>query len=525
VREEEQIHEIWHEAYEGSQIEMLLQRLSGTGSSPFTAPPEAQVFFCIDDRECSLRRHLETQYPAVETFGTAGFFSVDCAFQGAFEVHPSKHCPVPVVPRHLIRERLESAPSEDSASVERALHPTSNTMVRGMLIGQAFGLEAAFKMAVSLLRPSLEPPIASSLRKMHSQADLMVFAEERTHEGEYQLGYLPQEMADRVGSLLTNAGAVTTGIADLVLILGHGASSVNNPYFSAYDCGACSGKAGAANARAFAKMANHPEVRKILKERGILISEGVWFLGAIHDTTRDEILYFDTEELPQHLEARFHTLQSAFEMAIQSNAKERGLKFEQMDQDLDPEAALREVRLRSVSFFEPRPELNHATNAICIVGRRALTRGRSFDRRAFLNSYDPSIDPSGTILSSILSAVVPVCGGISLEYFFSRVDPGVYGAGSKLSHNVVGLLGVSNGTEGDLLPGLPTQMTELHDPVRLVILVEQTPEIALQAAGRNPSIFEWIQMGWVRYLCRSPWNRQIYEFFDGQMIPLELGVR
>jgi len=65
-----------------------------------------------------------------------------------------------------------------------------------------------------------------------------------------------------------------------------------------------------------------------------------------------------------------------------------------------------------------------------------------------LNSYDPTFDPSGSILAGILSAVVPVAGGINLTYFFSKLDNDVYGSGTKLPHNVVGLVGVSNGVEG-----------------------------------------------------------------------------
>ena len=80
-------------------------------------------------------------------------------------------------------------------------------------------------------------------------------------------------------------------------------------------------------------------------------------------------------------------------------------------------------------------------------------------------------------MAKILSAVIPVCGGINLEYLFSRIDNSVYGAGTKLPHNVIGLLGVANGVEGDLRTGLPSQMIEVHEPSRLLIVVEQTREI------------------------------------------------
>ncbi len=75
------------------------------------------------------------------------------------------------------------------------------------------------------------------------------------------------------------------------------------------------------------------------------------------------------------------------------------------------------------------------------VRRRALSKGLSLDRRTFLHSYDPYYDPEGKILEGVLTAVGPVIAGIGLEYYFSRVDNGRYGSGTKILHNVSGLVG------------------------------------------------------------------------------------
>ena len=130
-------------------------------------------------------------------------------------------------------------------------------------------------------------------------------------------------MADRVGGLLTNIG-LTHQFADLVVVVAHGSSSVNNPHFAAYDCGACSGKPGAPNARAFAWMANHPEVRTILKDRGIDIPESCHFVPALHNTSRDEIRYFDQNDISPKLDS----FKIAMEQALQKNAQERCRWFE-----------------------------------------------------------------------------------------------------------------------------------------------------------------------------------------------------
>lgn len=505
----ERLQEIWQEAMERSYVEPLLERLARHKPLSPTGTPFAQAFFCIDDRACSVRRHLEAVLPNVETFATAGFFGVDCNFQGISDSYAYKHCPVPVSPTRLIREiavRPASAPNKTSWK-ERSLHleSASNTFLRGWLITQTLGFWSAVKLAVSLFRPSLEPATASSLRRLDTESKL-------------QIDYTFDEMADRIENVLKSTGAAKSGLSDLVVLIGHGASSVNNPYFAAYDCGACSGKPGSPNARAFAVMANNPTVRRLLGERGLRIRENTWFVGGIHDTTRDELQYYDLDLLPEGLRKSFESFKAGLEQALEKNAQERCQMFEMVPKDIDTKRALAEVRRRSVAIFEPRPEFNHATNACAIVGRRALTRGLDLKRRAFLNSYDPSTDPEGSILSSILSAVVPVCGGISLEYYFSRVDVDRYGAGSKLPHNVNGLIGVTNGVEGDLLTGLPTQMIEVHTPVRLNLIVEHEADVALAAAKKNASIFEWIENYWIRYFSISPSTKKIREFRDGKMV-------
>jgi hypothetical protein len=312
-----------------------------------------------------------------------------------------------------------------------------------------------------------------------------------------------------VFSVLRNVG-FKREFSKLVIIMGHESSSNNNPHYAAYDCGACSGRTGAQNARAFAMMANDPEVRRMLIEKGLPLPQDCWFVGAVHNTTRDEVRYFDVQDIPSHIQPLFGPFIHTFEQALHLNSKERTAKFELFSKQGTPEDAHEHVRMRSVALFEPRPELNHATNAMCVVGRRKLTMGQNFDRRSFLHSYDPSTDPEGQVLTGILNAVVPVCGGINLEYYFSRMDNQVYGAGTKLPHNVVGLFGVSNGVIGDLRTGLPSQMIEVHDPLRLLIIVEQDLPTALLAVKRNPATYEWIQNEWVHYACYNTVDHKVY---------------
>src|SRR5690606_40614504 len=123
------------------------------------------------------------------------------------------------------------------------------------------------------------PSPAAQAQPDQAQPDRAQPAQRRPVEG------LPvDEAVARVATVLEDLGLVGQ-LAPLVVLLGHGSRSRNNPHASAYDCGACGGRQGGPNARIFALAANDPRVRAGLAERGILIPEGTVFLGGRHDPT------------------------------------------------------------------------------------------------------------------------------------------------------------------------------------------------------------------------------------------------
>src|SRR6185369_9394417 len=191
-------------------------------------------------------------------------------------------------------------------------------------------------------------------------------------------------------------------------------------------------------------------------------------------------------------------------------------RFESCPPGADPQHALRHVEERSEHLAEPRPEYGHCTNAVCVVGRRGLTRGLFLDRRAFLVSYDANQDTDDQSLAALMAAVVPVCAGISLEYYFSFVDNDRYGCGTKLPHNVTGLLGVMDGHASDLRTGLPWQMVEIHEPVRMLFVVETEPERLMNVVKASPSTKRLVDNQWIRIATIDPDSGSVHTLRRGR---------
>jgi uncharacterized protein YbcC (UPF0753/DUF2309 family) len=110
-----------------------------------------------------------------------------------------------------------------------------------------------------------------------------------------------------------------------------------------------------------------------------------------------------------------------------------------------------------------------------------------------------------------MGAVVPVVAGISLEYYFGYVDPTGYGSGTKLPHNVTSLLGVMDGAQSDLRTGLPWQMVEIHEPIRLAIVVEGPRDRVQRVIAGNAAIDRLVRNRWIWLACLDPESDTLYE--------------
>jgi len=517
----QEVIKIWQDAFEWSYYDTALAGLLLTlPASSDTEKPTAKSFqsiFCIDEREYSLRTYIEGVDNHCETLGAPGFFGVEFYFHPAHAKFYDKLCPAPVTPKYLIEEVPKGDSHVHAKEIMHSKH--SHKLVRGFFLSYVLGIPALGKLIANLINPTMSPAIADAFGHMDPNASLtIVHTGKHDKENGLQVGFTVEEMTDRVEKLLRCIG-LTKNFSPLVYIIGHGSSSANNPHHGAHDCGACSGRPGLVNARVFAYMANYQPVRDLLETHGLSIPQTTQFLGGMHDTASDEIKFYD-EAILAEKNSRLHGKnKQLFEKALDLDAKERSRRFMSIDTTQPIEKIRSDIKKRSVSYYEPRPELGHGTNALCVVGRRSLTKHLFLDRRAFLNSYDYMSDPEGELLGSVLAPLGVVCGGINLEYFFSRMDNYKLGAGTKLPHNVMGLIGVANSSDGDLRSGLPLQMIEVHDPVRLLMIVEHYPKIVKKVILSNPALYEWFDNEWIHLVALHPKEKALYEFKEGEFVP------
>lgn len=527
-------HHAFERNYRNQALDAVIAHSRTLAQSPSPVddkPPVFQIACCIDDREESFRRHIEEVCPESQTFGVAGFFGAAMYYRGAGGAHFKPLCPVSIVPEHYVVEeplyslaeveRRRSGARRRVGQLTHRAHMGSRTFVGGILTTLGGSL-AAFPLVGRILFPRtaarirrvvsriVEPP-ATQLR--------IERLEEAPGSSNGNLGFSVGEMIEIVEGVLRCTG-LTLGWSRIILFIGHGATGLNNPHESAYNCGACCGSQGGPNARAFALMANDFRVRRGLAERGLEIPETTCFVGGYHDTTNDSVTFADLDRVPVSHRQDFEFALHVIDEARARNAHERCRRFESATLAISVPDALRHVEDRPEDLSQARPEYNHATNALCVVGRRAWNRGLMFDRRAFLTSYDRSQDDEqGSILEGILRAVIPVCGGINLEYYFSTVDVEGYGCGSKLPHNITSLLGVMSGAASDLRPGLSVEMTEIHEPMRILFIIESTPRALLRIIEENAGIAALVKGNWVQLAVFDPDTHDIQRFVDGEFVP------
>ncbi len=76
-------------------------------------------------------------------------------------------------------------------------------------------------------------------------------------------------------------------------------------------------------------------------------------------------------------------------------------------------------------------------------------------------------------------------------------------------------MGVMDGHASDLRTGLPWQMVEIHEPVRILFVVETTPERMMNVVNANAILKRLIENRWIRLATIDPESGRVHVYRDG----------
>lgn len=500
--------------FQRNVISALNKTSQTTNKLNVSSRPAVQAVFCIDVRSEVFRRSLETVAPQVNTLGFAGFFGIFIEYVPLGSAKSRSHVPVIFNPAYRIHEQVKN----DNLDNKRVLS-TRRQRIGLAKSWKSFKLSASscfsFVEAAGLMyapklltdsfgwtRP-VPDPNQQGLDK-HIINKIAPVLEPNTQQGtgvqEIISGIPQSDWVDHAERIL-RAMALTDNFARLIVLAGHGSTTVNNPHATGLDCGACAGQTGEASARVVAILLNQPQVRDGLRQRGIHIPQDTWFLAALHDTTTDHVNLFDTDTMPSILANDLRQLQQWFEQAGDLTRMQRAVL--QGTSNLSDQAIEADVRRRANDWSQVRPEWALANNAAFIAAPRERTLGGNLEGRAFLHEYHWQQDKDFKILELIMTAPMVVANWINMQYYGSVVDNQTFGSGNKVLHNVVGgAIGVLEGNGGDLRVGLSMQSLHdgkrwVHEPVRLSVFIE-APETAIEdVIAQHELVRQLTDNGWL----------------------------
>jgi uncharacterized protein YbcC (UPF0753/DUF2309 family) len=500
------VDELWQQALEVSFQRGFADTLRMPVPPEAMQVPEVQAVFCIDTRSELMRRSLEAVWPGVQTRAFAGFFGLPMHYNLlGTDIHrpqlPGLAYPNiaaqdvvtaagQAIPDEAKSEQARSARQRRLARLDQWLGAVrwSNTTFSFV---EAFGVGYLGKIA-HWIRPPAKPRTSMD----HIGLPASVRAQCRP----MLVGLDVEKQVELAADALHTMG-LDDRLSPLVILCGHAGHSTNNAHASTLDCGACYGRPGEANARALAHLLNDPSVREGLRLRGINIPAETVFMGALHNTTTDEVTGFDLDLLSPEARARWEKMEHVFAQAGDRIRRERAPTL-WMDTSLSPEALLTAFRRRANDGSQTRPEWGLTRNAAFIIGSRDRSHGRVLNR-TYLHDYNAQFDTDGSVLEKLMMGPMLVTHWLSWQYHASTCDPLHYGAGNKVLHNVVdGHVGVFEGNGGDLRIGLPKQSLHngegwYHQPVRLTVVIDAPAASIENIIARNSILGQLFDNGWM----------------------------
>lgn len=506
------LQHIWLKAWEKSYQKELIKTLDNQqrcSKKPKKEEqvPDAQLVFCIDTRSELIRRHVENK-GHYETFGYAGFFGIAMDYEDLEAGVVRKSCP-PILnsayhvseisqDNHIEKVQAYRRKNETLKFKEYFLKRMKN------MLPSAFGYVegSGFFYGMSIIARTLFPGFLYQYNKKSTSGYEFICEPQIKNTFITEQSQLDIPLEEKVAIVKAAFDLMGWGkLAPLVLFIGHGSHSANNPFGSSLDCGACAASPGRHNARMLAKIANILEVRQALKENhNIEILDSTIFIGGEHNTTTDEIMLFDSE-IPESHRNRLQKLKLNL-IETQKTATQERLAT--------AHKSVTAAHKKANNWGETRPEWGLARNAGFIVGPRELTKYDNLDGRCFLHSYNWAKDKSGEALEAIMQGPMVVAQWINNHYYFSTVDNEVFGGGSKITHNIIGKFGVVQGNGGDLKMGLPLQSVRetdqemYHQPLRLSVVIQAPISRVSEILLRNEHLRNLLDNEWIYLMVMNP---------------------
>ncbi len=490
-------------------------------SSPVLARPSVQAAFCIDVRSEIFRRAFETAAPTVQTMGFAGFFGASMEFVPLGASKPRNHLPVLLTPNWQGHQHIHGASAQELGKViryrQRYLHGADSWKAfknspsscfsfvesTGLLYGPKL-LKDSFGWSRPVPHPATKGLPSKLAKRLVPSLEAIPHGQEITHtrqKSDFPVVGIPQGDRGAQAESILKAMSLTSNFARLILLVGHGSSTVNNPHATGLDCGACAGQTGENSARVTAALLNDPKVREELDRKSIRIPTDTRFVGALHDTTVDEVTLFDIEELEsthaQDLQQLRHWLTQAGQLTRMERSALLGIS------NSSPEAVDALIKERSRDWSQVYPEWGLAGNAAFIAAPRSRTLGVNLSGRAFLHDYEWREDEGFGVLELIMTAPMVVANWINMQYYGSVVDNKRFGSGNKVLHNIVGgSIGVLEGNGGDLRVGLPLQSLHdgarwRHEPLRLNVFLEAPKSEIDRSIAKHELVRELVENRWL----------------------------
>ena len=484
---------------------------------------KAQAIFCIDVRSEVYRRNLELVDNDIETLGFAGFFAFPIKYVPLGHGDGEAQCPVLLTTGPTIKESLASADENEKALEHRLLHRQIRQVWKTFKSGAISNFSFVSPMGLSYLPKlftdsfGLTRPVANPNDVGMKKASIKKKSISLTSESwQNETAGIPLEQQISMAKNALNAMSLTENFAQFVLIVGHGSSMVNNPHATGYDCGACGGHTGEANARVAAAVLNHSAVRTALQKEAIYIPNNTVFLACLHDTTTDEVLIYNENDVLSSSEKALAELKQSLLLAGKSARTERSLRLNSDSSNTD-----KAILGRSKDWSQIRPEWGLAGCSAFVVAPRERTKGINLEGKSFLHSYNWKKDAGFSVLELIMTAPMVVTSWINLQYYGSAVDNKQYGSGNKTLHNVTAGLGVLEGYSGDLRVGLPFQAVHdgdqyQHEPQRLQVVIEAPIEAMNDILEKHQSVRDLCDNGWI-YLLAMDANGQVSHRYTGDL--------